>query len=71
MISEKRKKLFVYFFDYTEALDRVKHNKIIEVLANYEIPPEETKLISNLYWNQTALVRTKLSIRAIRYQQFC
>ena len=49
----------MYFVDYTKALDRVKHNKLIEIFEKYEILSEEIRLISNLYWNQTAIVKTK------------
>ena len=55
---DKKKKMFICFIDYTKAFDRVKHNKLIEVLGKYDIPQEEKRLISNLYWNQTAIVRT-------------
>ena len=55
---EKKKKMFICFIDHTKAFDRVKHNKLLEVLEKYDIPQEEIRLISNLYWNQTAVVRT-------------
>ena len=55
---DKKKKMFICFIDYTKAFDRVKHNKLIEVLGKYDIPQEEIRLISNLYWNLTAVVRT-------------
>ena len=31
---------------------------LLEVLEKCDIPQEEKRLISNLYWNQTAVVRT-------------
>ena len=55
---EKKRKLFVCIIDCTKAFDRVEHDKLIEVLRKYEIQPENIRLISNLYWNQTAMVRT-------------
>ena len=55
---EKKRKLFVCIIDCKKAFDRVEHDKLIEVLRKYEIQPENIRLISNLYWNQTAMVRT-------------
>ncbi len=34
------------------------HNKLIDVLRKYEIPSEEIRIISSIYWNQVAYVRT-------------
>ncbi|XP_071574655.1 uncharacterized protein [Temnothorax nylanderi] len=49
--------VFVCFTDYRKAFDCVKHHKMIEILRATGIDSEEIRLISNLYWQQTAEVR--------------
>ena len=58
MVS-KNKKIFACFIDYKKAFDKVSRSRLIQVLKRYEVPPEEIRLISNLYWSQTAQVRGK------------
>ena len=58
MVS-KNKKIFACFIDYKKAFDKVSHSRLIQVLKKYEVPPEEIRLISNLYWSQTAQIRGK------------
>ena len=58
MVS-KNKKIFACFIDYKEAFDKVNHSRLIQVLKKFEVPPEEIRLISNLYWSQTAPIRGK------------
>lgn len=43
--------------DYQKAFDRVKHNKMIEVLKKIGISEKDLQIIVNLYWNQTAVLR--------------
>ncbi|XP_071576849.1 uncharacterized protein [Temnothorax nylanderi] len=49
--------VFACFIDYRKAFDCVKHHKMIEILRATGIDSEEIRLISNLYWQQTAEVR--------------
>uniref|UniRef100_A0A8D8T8A4 Craniofacial development protein 2 n=1 Tax=Cacopsylla melanoneura TaxID=428564 RepID=A0A8D8T8A4_9HEMI len=49
---------FVCLIDYKKAFDRVKHDKMIEVLTKTGIDTKDLKIITNLYWNQTAVLRT-------------
>ena len=61
MVS-KNKKIFACFMDYKKHLTRlakVAHGRLIQVLKKYELPSEEIRLISNLYWTQTAQIRGK------------
>jgi hypothetical protein len=51
------KKLYLCFVDYQKAFDRVKHDKLTEVLKKAGIPDLEMRLIINLYWHQHASVR--------------
>lgn len=53
----KAKKLFLCFVDYQKAFDRVKHDKLTEVMEKAGLPELERRLIINLYWKQNAAVR--------------
>src|SRR5881296_3547147 len=53
----KRKKIYLYFVDYQKAFDRVRHDKLAEVMVKAGIPDLERRLIINLYWRQHAAVR--------------
>ena len=55
---EKQQDLFLCFIDYTKAFDRVQHTKLLEIMEKVGIPEHERNLVANLYWNQTASVRT-------------
>ena len=50
--------LYICFIDYTEAFDRVKHFKMIECLSENGIDDKDLQIISKLYWEQLASVRT-------------
>ena len=54
---EKKRYLYICFIDYTKAFDRIKHQKLINILLAKGIPRAEIKIIRNLYWNQKAKVR--------------
>ena len=51
--------LFVCFIDYKKAFDRVFHAKLIEALKRLEIDGKDLNLITNLYWQQTASIKTE------------
>ena len=51
--------IYACFIDYQKAFDRVQHYKMIEVLKNVGIDDKDLRIISNLYWNQTAVVRNR------------
>ena len=53
----EKKKLYLCFVDYQKAFDRVKHDKLVEVMEKAGIPELERRLIINLYWKQRAVVR--------------
>ena len=54
-----KKNIYVCYVDYQKAFDRVNHEKLMEVMKKAGIPELERRLISSLYWNQYATVRTK------------
>ena len=45
------------FVDYQKAFDRVRHDKLAEVMVKAGIPDLERRLIINLSWRQHAAVR--------------
>ena len=53
----KRKKIYLCFVDYQKAFDRVRHDKLAEVMVKAGIPDLERRLIINIYWRQHAAVR--------------
>src|SRR5437867_554821 len=56
-MTTKRKNLHLCFVDYQKAFDRVKRDKLAEVMEKAGIPELERRLIINLYWRQHAAVR--------------
>ena len=55
--EKKGRKLFLCFVDYQKAFDRVKHDKLAEIMEKVGVPELERRLITNLYWRQHATVR--------------
>ena len=53
---EMQKSVFMCFVDFDKAFDTVKHEDMIKTLTDIGVD-EDTRLISNLYWNQKAAVR--------------
>ena len=49
--------MYLCFVDYQKAFDRVRHDKLLEVMEKAGIPELERRLIINLYWKQQAAVR--------------
>ena len=56
------KDVYICFIDYTKAFDRVKHSKIIECLSEIGIDNKDMQIITKMYWEQTAVVRTEHGI---------
>ena len=56
------KDVYICFIDYTKAFDRVKHSKIIECLSEIGIDDKDLQIITKMYWEQTAVVRTENGI---------
>ena len=50
---EKHEDVYTCFIDYSKAFDAVKHDSLVELDVDYE----DTRLLTNLYWTQTAAVR--------------
>ena len=49
--------VYACFIDYQKAFDRVKHNKLVEILLELGLDGKDVRIIERLYWNQSASVR--------------
>ena len=49
--------VYACFLDYEKAFDTVLHGKLIQILRDVGFDDRDVHIISNLYWNQTAVVR--------------
>jgi hypothetical protein len=49
--------IFACFIDFTKAFDNVQHDKLIKILKDKNIDSRDIRIISNLYWNQTAKIK--------------
>ena len=58
-IIELGQDVFICFIDYKKAFDKVKHSKLMECLKEIGIDETDLRTIAGLYWDQTAVVRTK------------
>lgn len=54
---DQRKDVFAYFIDYEKAFDRIRYEKLIEILEelkiikyNKNIDNKNIRIIKNLYW---------------------
>ena len=54
---EKQRDVYTCFIDYSKAFDTVKHESLVELLQSLDANKAETRLLTNLYWKQTAAVR--------------
>lgn len=50
---------YACFIDYQMVFDNVKHDKLIEILDKVGVDKGDLRIISNLYWNQIAVIRVK------------
>ena len=54
---EKQKYVYNCFIDYSKAFDTVNHDSLVELLQSLDVDDSDTRLLTNLYWTQTAAVR--------------
>ena len=54
---EFQKDVYICFIDYTKAFDNVKHDNLIKMLEAIQVDGKDIRIITNLYWNQTAAIR--------------
>ena len=51
---EMQKDLYLCFFDYTKAFDRVNHEQLLDMLQNLDLEGKDLRFLRNLYWEQQA-----------------
>ncbi|KAK3743177.1 hypothetical protein RRG08_064033 [Elysia crispata] len=56
-VKLSQKDLYICFIDYSKAFDKVKHEKLFEMLNQLDIDGKDLRVLRNLYWDQTAAVR--------------
>ena len=54
---QMQKDVYVCFIDFEKAFDRVYHKKMINILEKVGIDDADIRIIENLYWQQTAVVK--------------
>ena len=54
---EMQKDLYLCFIDYSKAFDKVRHEKLFNILEHLDIDGKDLRVIRNLYWVQSAAVR--------------
>ena len=60
-LNDSNKKLFVCYINYRTAFGKIKHIPLSKLLAEYNVPKEDIRLISNIYNNQAAQIGTNTS----------
>jgi len=62
MLSERaiemQNYLYMCFIDYTKAFDKVQHAELLKMLETLDLDGKDIRLIRNLYWGQTACLRS-------------
>ena len=59
---EMQNDVYICFIDYTKAFDRVIHSKVIDCLKEVGIEDRDLQIITKMYWEQTAVVKTDTGI---------
>ena len=54
---EMQKDIYLCFIDYSKAFDKVRHEDLFQMLNKLDIDGKDLRILSNLYWRQTATVR--------------
>ena len=54
---EKQREVYTCFIDCSKAFDTVKHESLVDLLQSLYVDKSETRLLTNLYWKQTAAVK--------------
>lgn len=55
---EVQKDIYICFIDYKKAFDNVKHEELFQTLKETGIDGNDLQLFQELYWNQTAAIKT-------------
>ena len=52
-----QKDLYLCFIDYSKAFDKVRHEKLFNILEHLDIDGKDLRVTRNLHWDQSAAVR--------------
>lgn len=55
--NDVKKDVFICFIDYEKAFDTIQHDKLIEILQTIGLDTKDIRIIKNLYWNQSAVLK--------------
>ena len=53
---EKQSDVYTCFINYSKSFDTVKHESLVELLQSLDVDKSKTRLLTILYWKQTAAV---------------
>ena len=56
--------MYIRFIDYTKAFDQLKDSKMTECHKEIGVDDTEIQIITKLYWEQSAVVRTESGLIA-------
>ena len=51
------KDLYFCFIDFNKAFDKVRHNKLLNMLQDLDMDGKDIRFVRNLYWEQSAAIR--------------
>ena len=63
---EMQKDLYLCFIDYSKAFDKVRHEKLFNILEHLDIDGKDLRVIRNLYWDQSAANSARYRCQARR-----
>lgn len=56
---DMNKEIYMGFIDYEKAFDRVRHERLINLLRESQLDEQDVRIIKNLYWNQVAVISSE------------
>lgn len=56
---DQHQNVYMCFIDYEKAFDSIKHKQLMKRLLNAGADEKDLRIISNLYWDQSACVKLK------------
>ena len=56
---DMNQEMYAAFIDFEKAFDKVRHNKLKQLLLSKNLDLRDVRIVCNLYWGQTANVRVE------------
>ena len=63
---EVQKDIYLCFIDYSKAFDKVRHEDLFNILSGLNIDAKDMRILTNLYWEQSAAIRIEDEISDYR-----